>query len=462
MKFHFLTLLCGVALSAGLFTACDDTASEIGTSIAGADVKIVVDSSFTASGKTVIVNTIRPKTSVQLIGRISVPEYGTLESDVVTQFLPSTELDTAEFTYENVDSIFLNLRYANSAFIGDSVAPMQLSVYPLTKQITSDITSSFNPDGYYNPTPLGTRTYNASTFKGKTTTSKEIDVKLPVELGRRLFKAFEDNPSDYANGQIFARDVFPGLYLRSTYGSGRLTQVTVCAMTVYLRKIYTPAGEEKPDTIDAEHLYYLTTPEVVSNNNIRYTMSDKLRDMIAQGHTMMIAPCGSEIEFTFPLQDIISAYRGHKGIAVINGLSMSIPVDSIENRLGVTPPPYALMVLKKDRDEFFAKNKLTDNITSFYATYNSATATYDFSSMRSYITTMLEKDEITPEDYTFSLVPVNVSFEQLANSGSYYYYQTTTSETESEIQPYATSPVMADVHIDKAKIKLTYSLQTQK
>ena len=461
MKFKLITLLCSVAILAGSFTACDDSASEIGASIAGTDVKIEVDSSFTASGKTVMVNTIRPKTSVQLIGRISVPEYGTLESDVVTQFLPSTELDTAEFTYENVDSIYLNLRYSNSAFIGDSVAPMQLSVYPLTKQITSDIASNFNPAGYYSTTPIGTRMYNASTFKSESTTSKNIDVKLPVELGRRLFKAFEDNPADYADGKIFARDVFPGLYLRSTFGSGRLTQVTVCAMTVYLRKIYTPEGKEKPDTINAQHLYYLTTPEVVSNNNIRYTMSDKLRNMIAEGHTMMIAPCGSEIEFTFPLRDIINSYRGHKGIAVINNLSMSVPVDSIANKLGVAPPPYALMVLKKDREEFFAKNKLTDNITSFYATYNEATSTYDFTSMRSYITTMLEKDEITADDYTFSLVPVEVRFENLASSGN-YYYQNTVSTTESEIQPYATAPVMADVHIDKAKIKLTYSLQTQK
>ena len=461
MKFKLLTFLCGTALFAGSFTACEDAASEIGTSITGADVKIVVDSSFTASGKTVLVNTIRPKTSVQLIGRISIPEYGTLESDVVTQFLPSTELDTAKFTYTNVDSIYLNLRYANSAFIGDSVAPMQLSVYPLTKQITSDIASNFNPDGYYSTTPIGTRIYSASTFKSETPTSKEIDVKLPTELGRRLFKAFEDNPSDYADGRIFARDVFPGIYLRSTYGSGCLTQITVCAMTVYLRKIYTPEGKEEPDTIDAQHLYYLTTPEVVSNNNIRYNMSDKLSSMIAQGHTMMIAPCGSEIEFAFPLQEVIDTYRKHKGIAVINSLSMSIPVDSIKNSFGVTPPPYALMVLKKDRDEFFAKNKLTDNVTSFYASYNAVTSTYDFSSMRSYITSMLEKDEITADDFTFSLVPVNVSFEELASSGS-YYFPTTANTTESEIQPYATAPVMADVHIDEAKIKFTYSLQTQK
>ena len=138
---------------------------------------------------------------------------------------------------------------------------------------------------------------------------------------------------------------------------------------------------------------------------------------------------------------------------------MTIPVDTIECGMAVEPPPYALMVLKKDRDEFFAKNKLTDNITSFYATYNSTSRTYNFNSLRSYLTSLLDKEEITPDDYTFSLVPVQVSFENLVNTS---YYSTTTQQTESEIQPYLISPAMADVKINEAKIKFTYSLQTQK
>lgn len=460
MKISFLSLLTA-AFTFGALVSCQNDSSQIGTSLTGDAVEIVIDSAYTVEGKTITVTSIRPKSAEQMIGQISVPAYGTLRSDVVAQFLPSTELDTADFTFENVDSIFLNLRYANNAFVGDSVAPMRLTVYPLTRQINPDISSDFDPDGYYSTTPLGSKVYNASTLDSAgvaNVTSKGIDIKLPREFGRRLFKAFQDNPASYTNGETFARDVFPGIYMTNTFGTGRLTVLTTCAMTMHMRKIYTPEGETKPDTLDATHLYYLTTPEVVNNNNLTYTMSDNLKGLIADGHTLMVAPCGSEIEFTFPLQKVISDYRAHSDkISVINTLTMSLPVDTIANGLGITPPPYALMVLKKDRDEFFAKNKLPDNTTSFYTTYNSSNQAYNFNSLRNYIAEMETRDNITPEDYTFCLIPVQVSFETLANSG--YYYSTSTSTTESDVQPYLTTPVMADVRLDKAKIKFTYSLK---
>lgn len=459
MKFRFFSFLIA-ALALGAAVSCQDQVSEIGTSLTGDAVEILIDSSFTVSGRTVTVDVIKPKSIEQLIGEISIPAYGTLHSDVVTQFLPTTELDTADFTYENVDSIFLNLRYANSSFIGDSVAPMRLSVYPLKKgYLYSGMPSNFDPDGKYETTALGSQIYNASTRDSAGVTgasSKAVNVKLPLELGRRLFKAFEDNPADYANGQTFAENVFPGIYMTSTFGSGRLTVFSTCAMTMYLRKIYVPEGKTEKDTIDAVHLYYLTSPEVISNNNLRYEMSDNLKQLIAQGHTLMVAPCGTEIELTFPIEQIMAKYHNYSDrLAVVNTLSMSIPVDTIKNGVGITPPPYALLVLKKDRDKFFADNKLPDNITSFYTTYNSSNQTYNFNGLSSYVNEMLKRDEVTADDYTFSLIPVQVNFEELANSG--YYYGSAT--TESDIQPYLVSPVMADLRLDKAKIKFTFSLK---
>ena len=458
MKFRFFSLLA-VALSLAAMVSCQNDISQVGTSLTGDAVEIVIDSTYTVEGKTITVTSIRPKSSEQMIGQISIPAYGTLRSDVVAQFLPSTELDTADYSAENVDSIFLNLRYTNNAFVGDSVAPMRITVYPLTRQINADISSDFNPDGYYSPTPLGSKVYNASTLDSAgvtTVSSKGVDIKLPTEFGRRLFKAFQDNPASYASGETFARDVFPGIYMTNTFGTGRLTVMTTCAMTLYMRKIYTPEGETKLDTLDATHLYYLTTPEVVSNNNLTYTMSDNLKNLIDEGHTLMVAPCGTEIEFTFPLEKILADYRSHSDrVSVINTLTMALPVDTIASGLGVTPPPYALMVLKKDRDEFFNKNKLPDNITSFYSTYSATSQAYNFNNLRSYIVEMAGRENVSAEDFTFCLIPVQVSFESLANSGYYY----TSSSTESDVQPYLTTPVMADIRFDKAKIKFTYSLK---
>ncbi|MDE6854307.1 MAG: DUF4270 domain-containing protein, partial [Muribaculaceae bacterium] len=218
MKSSSITALGAVLLMAASAVSCDDTVSPIGTSLAGTTVEIIVDSAYTVEGRSVIVNDIRPKTSDLLIGRINIPEFGVLSSDVVTQFLPSTVLDTADFTSANVDSIFLNLRYNKTAFTGDSVAPMGLSVYPLTTQLTNTISSAYDPSGKYDSQKLlGSSIYTAGnvhpTSTEITSTTRSIDVKLPQELGRRLFKSFEDNPADYANGRVFAENVFPGIYI---------------------------------------------------------------------------------------------------------------------------------------------------------------------------------------------------------------------------------------------------------
>jgi hypothetical protein len=74
--------------------------------------------------------------------------------------------------------------------------------------------------------------------------------------------------------------------------------------------------------------------------------------------------------------------------------------------------------------------------------------------MRSYILDLLDKSEITDDDVTFVLCPVTVNTESTTS-----YYTTTTSVTS--IVPYITSPAMAKILLDKAKIKFAYSTQSK-
>lgn len=464
-KTPFIALLAVSSLMAA-FSACDDAVSNIGASLSEDEVEIVIDSAFTLSGKSVPLEAIRPKTTTQMLGRIVMPSYGTMESSVVAQFLPSVQLDTANFGPENVDSIVLTLRYATDAIIGDSVAPMGLRVYALNKQLPPKLQSDFDPAGYYDPSaPMASAVFNATSMGVDSIAAlnyRDIRFRLPQQLGRRLFQDFIDNPANYANGKVFANNVFPGIYLQNSYGSGRLTQVSRTYMSMYLRKIEYNEDEKKLDTISATHLYYMVTPEVQCNNNLSISLSSGISEKVEQGKTMMVAPLGYDIEFEFPAQKVINSFRGiDKASGVINSLTMSIPADSLENSDGVTAPPYALLVLKKDRESFFSENRLPDDVTSFYATYDSSNQRYYFGGLRAYIADLMEKETITPEDYTFCLIPVQVNFENTAGN-NYYYYGGTQSQVESEVLPYVLSPVVADVRLADAKIKLTYSLQTQK
>lgn len=437
--------------------SCDETSSTIGSSLTGSDVTINIDSAFTVTGNTVRVENIRPKSNTFLLGKLAIENYGCLSSEIVTQFLPSTQLDTANYSYQNVDSLYLTLRYAIGDFIGDSVAPMGLTVYPLTKMLPSSISSDFNPTGYYDSKPLATTTYNtlnSSNPANSSGTYREIQVKLPTELGKDIFRSFEENPANFANGTVFSENVFKGLYLKSSFGSGRMTGISSTSLVFFLSRII--EGEEKNDTTYATHQYMLVTPEVVSNNDLNYDMSPTLTNLYNEGKNLLVAPAGYEMEVKLPAKEIVDKYLSTgKSLSVLNNLTMTIPCDTIENNASVTPPPYVLLVLKKDRDEFFAKNKLTDNKTSFYATYSATTGGYSFSNMRAYLQNLLEKEEITDEDCTFCLVPVIVNFE--TSSSSNYYYGTT--QVETDIQPYLLSPVMASVDLSKVKIKMTYTVQ---
>ncbi|MDE6573867.1 MAG: DUF4270 domain-containing protein [Muribaculaceae bacterium] len=456
MKHTFIPICVAAVLS---FAACDDSTSTIGSGLAGSSAEIIIDSAYTVTGKTVMVDAIFPKTTQQLIGKINIRNYGSLGSDAVCQFLPATELDTENFTTINVDSVFLTMTYTADAFKGDSLAPMGVTVYELTRPLLPDINSAFDPEGYYNPQALGSTIYNATVSNAPSASAlnyRDISVKLPLELGRRIFRAYENNPEYFANGQIFSEKVFPGAYIKTSFGSGRISLVSTTMLAFHMRKIYLPEGETELDTIDAVHQYMLVAPEVINNNDINYSMSDYLKNKISAGENLLVAPAGCEMEFTMPAQQLADTYNTKSnGRGVLNSLTLSITVDTIENNGGVTPPPYVLMVPKSSRDEFFAKNKLPDNITSFYAAYDATTLSYTFPNMRAYLMEILKKDEITEDDITFSLVPVQVNFEELTNTG----YSTTTSYTESEVLPYYAGPAMAIVRLNDSKIKLTFSIQ---
>ena len=173
----------------------------------------------------------------------------------------------------------------------------------------------------------------------------------------------------------------------------------------------------------------------------------------------MLAPAGLNVELTFPAREIISAYRTgtRNGIGVVNLLTFTLPVENIENEYNVDAPGEVLLVLKKDLDNFFLKNSLPDNVTSFRATLGTLAngyQGYSFSDMRTYIVNLMEKETIADEDVTFVLLPITVTTE----SNKDYYGSANTTLTA--VDPFVTAPKMARILPEKAKINFVYSLQT--
>jgi hypothetical protein len=157
----------------------------------------------------------------------------------------------------------------------------------------------------------------------------------------------------------------------------------------------------------------------------------------------------------------------NKGLlSVVNTLTMKLPVETISNNYGIEPPENVLMVLSNKKDEFFLTNSLSDDETSFLASYDSTNGYYYFSGLRTYFLNMLAKYVkdgdtntnnivIDSDDITFTLTPVEVTTE---TSTSTY----TTTTYVSAITPYIGVPAMAKFNLDKTDISFQFSKQSFK
>ena len=460
----FGTVCAALLLPTLVFNTSCNNGSTIGTELVDDEITIVVDSTFTVTGSSVLNEAVISRTVMQLLGEIDAPEFGYMSSDIVTQFMAANVIDTTGVTVADVDSLKLVMLVNKGAYTGDSLALMGVKVYPLNKQLSAPIYSNFDPAGYYDSsTLLGSTVYNlaleSEPDSSRAATYHTVTVDLPVELGRKFFTEFIENPATFSSPSAFS-SFFPGLYITNSYGSGRLTRIGNTSMKLYYHQnLKTEAG--KDTTIYKVGNYFAVTPEIISNNDITFDISPNIRDMAAEGNTLLVAPVGMNIELSFPGREIVAAYRKGTaaGLGVPNVLSFRLPVEAIENSHNIGMPTDVLLILKKDVNDFFLQNKLPDNQTSFTAsvsTMSDGTTVYYFPDMLQYVTNLLSKDSIADEDVTFMLIPVAITVETNTN----IYGETTTTMTG--VTPYVSEPKMAKISLEKAKINFVYSKQTTK
>lgn len=458
-----LPILAGVALMASAFAACDDN-SNIGTSVISDEIDILVDSTQVISVKqTDKVDAIQSRTITQLLGIIDSKDYGLMKSDILTQFMPASKIETKNVT---VEGLTLTFYMANGQYVGDSVIPMGLNVYTLDKALPSPIYSNEDPKKYYSEDNLiASAMYNVAAIGVSDSIAsldyRYVDVEMPVELGEKFLDEYKTNPSTFGTPSAFAK-FFPGLYIENTFGSGRMISIDQTVMTMHYRQdtTYTNTAGELRDTVYHKSAnYFAVTPEIVTNNNISFTPSESIDQRIAAGEKIILAPIGYDVTFNFPISQLLEQYRKNAGLlSVVNTLTFSIPAEVIPNTFGIKPPETVLLVLTSEKDKFFAKNSLTDNKTSFLATYNEDTGSYEFAGMRDYFLQALAKETIQETDYNFTITPVTANYE--SSSSSYYYYYGSGQKTLTSIVPYVSKPAMSKLNFEKAKIKLTYSKQS--
>lgn len=469
LKLTGLALTCCMALG---FIACQDDTSTIGGSLASGEVTITVDSIETdLRGKAEWIDNFDSRTTTKLLGNLTIPEYGNLNCSFVTQMMSATKMNIPDSIPESdVDSIRLVMSIPRGALTGDSLAPQQLRVFRINKALPKDIGSKFDPAGYYDPSAVfATKSYTVSNISKNDTIFANsayvnIPMMLPNEFGLELFRKYRDNDPIFEWPATF-NQWFPGLYVEQNFGNGCVANIS--SVRAYL---YWHRKEKISVTVDSAKVEYrdvtrrdsvcllASAPEVLSSNNIHYNPSARLQQLAAEGKSLVTSPGGYVTTFRFPVRQLLDRFlEADTELSVVSSLILKIPAVSVKNDYGMTPPNNLLMTTLDERESFFRENKIPDNVTSFYCTYDSDNKMYTFSSMREYLLKKLDEYRKDPtnfaDDEVFCLQPVAVYTETVEQ----YYGQSVTYVTR--VAPYLTSPTMVELDMEHAQILFTFSSQ---
>lgn len=471
MNIRKLSAYCMAILVFAVFQSCEDEVSPIGSSVASGEVTIQVDSLvYALKAQTLETTSIDTRSTTKVVGKISVPPYGSLDCSFVSQLLPAARMALPDsITINQVDSMNMIVHIPRGSFTGDSLAPQLMKLYMLNKQLPSDIDNNFNPKGYYDPSrPLGHKSYTLSAIAEKdsafrSNTLINVSMKMPDEMARRTFEQYRKDSTIFQWPQEFAKE-FPGIYVESSFGSGCIANVS--AVRSYLYYHYN-VNRSVFDTTDSIYVtksvlmkdsvgVFTTAPEVLSSNNISYTISPYLRSLVEEGKQIITTPGGFYVTFDFPTREILDIYSKQvSNLSMISDLSFSIPASNIENDYGLGKVPSLLMVKKSKLEDFFNGNNIPDNINSFSGAYSSTTGCYEFASLREYIMQFVASpSSVTDDDCEFALVPVYLVTEDVVNSWS-------GSSTSYVLRcvPYIGTPTMTQLHTDKANIRFTFTKQ---
>ena len=453
MKQIIYALLALVVLL-GAQSCTDET---IGSSLTDTRTAIIEDSSFVLTGHSVPNHRLQARTSTQLVGLLKADGYGTLSSEVVTQFIPASIIDTTGVPTHMIDSCRLLLTITDNGFTGDSLPPMRLNVYRLNKQLPSPIYSDFDPSDYYDESDLlGSNSYSPKStttvyyeINGATRSYEAIFVPMPVSLARDIQNEYRQHPETFKSPSAFAQ-FFPGIYIKNSFGSGRVMNFNRTELQVFYRKNETDTITEKRNT------YMAASPETVQDNIIRMEVDDKIKQRIDEGQAIIVAPAGYEVQLRFPIQEIIDSFRDNVGddLGVINKLELTLPAENPGSAYNIVPPTNLLMVKTSKKDQFIAGDSLTNNKDSFYAVYNSAKKAYVFSGLRDYILNIINNQNgiATEDDINLTVTPVDIT--TYTTAATYY---TSSTSVVTKIAPLVSYPAITRLRLDKAKVKITYS-----
>lgn len=451
-----------------LLCACDESTSTLGIELVPeSDMVSIGNATFSVDLNTILVDSVLARTSTSQIGNYTDPETGTvIHSDYLMQLNNgSGEQFPQRIVDDKCKKVELRLYFYN--FVGDSLAPCRISIYPLDKVMDNSKSyyTNVDPTEFYddNAKPLATTTF---TISDRTLSDQDryissdncIRVKLPNEIGDDIMNKYRSNPEFFTNGKIFNEKVNHGYFVKFERGEGVMIDIFASQLLISFDHIM--KGKSGNDSIVSGVTTFAGTEEVIQATAVsKYKMETLIADQEA---AYIKTPSGLFTEVTLPVKDmaINDTINSAKLIferfnAKETGASYTLPA-----------PRYLLMVEKSKMHSFFEKNSLPDNDTSYTATYSAKDNNYTYENIAHLISHMrkMYKDgmasdknwEIQNPDWNkVVLIPVEPVFSSSGQSNNSYmgYYSYLYGGYGSSQQSQSIIALNHDLSMTSARLK---------
>ena len=427
-----LRLLTVLVIAALTFAACDDTTEEIGGSITNKIDNInISDSAFNVTTKSIVAGAVLSRNNTGLIGKMKDPETGNyVKGDYMTQLsvLPTFSVDTLDYIKQanngsiEADSCYLLVSY--NASYGDTIAPMKVTAYEMTKPMAEDQEYYSDYDAFKNGwvsenNPHWSSNYNLSNtsdvknFKIYLNKKYEKDGKTYKNYGSYIMQTYAEHPEYFKTNYKFLHNVCPGFYIKNVGGTGNMAKIWNTELIFYWTRHKTIKAKDGVTDSTAVSIGYNRfdgTEEVLQLNKIENDTKNLEKLASQQNWTYLKSPAGIFTEVTLPIEDIM---KGHEK-DTLNTASISFPRlnnKDEDNAYNFATPSTILMVQKDSLQSFFEKSKLADNRTSYTASYSSTGTyknAYTFQNIANLVSAMYKNKGKGENWNKVVLVPVNV------------------------------------------------------
>lgn len=424
-----LRLLTVLVIAALTFAACDDTTEGIGGSITNKIDNInISNSAFNVTTKSIVADSVLSRNNTGLIGKMKDPETGNyVKGDYMTQLsvLPTFSVDTLDYIKQankgsiEADSCYLLVSY--NASYGDTIAPMKVTAYEMTKPMAEDQEYYSNYDAFKEGwvsenNPHWSSNYNLSNtsdvknFKIYLNKKYTKDGKTYKNYGSYIMQTYAEHPEYFKTNYKFLHNVCPGFYIKNVGGTGNMAKIWNTELIFYWTRHKTINKDSTAVSIGYNR--FDGTEEVLQLNKIEND-TENLEELASQDQkkcTYLKSPAGIFTEVTLPIEDIM---KGHEK-DTLNTATISFPRlnnENEDNPYNFATPSTILMVQKDSLKSFFEKSKLADNRTSYTASYSSTGTyknAYTFQNIANLVSAMYKNKGKGENWNKVVLVPVNV------------------------------------------------------